>query len=53
MNKEKIYFDKIQSETGIITREIKKLVDEKKEELKGLISTEGALYIIGKELGVL
>jgi len=39
-------------ETGLTRKEIAEKVEEKQEELKGLISDEGALYIIGKELGI-
>jgi len=47
-----IYIKKIIEETGLNKKEIEDLVNEKKEELKGLISDEGALFIIAKELGV-
>lgn len=46
------YIKKIIEETGLNRKEIKNLVEEKKNELKGLISEEGALFIIAKELGV-
>jgi replication factor A1 len=46
------YINKIIEETGLTRNEIKNRVDEKKNELKGLISEEGALFIIAKELGV-
>ncbi len=54
MNEMKIesYIAKIIEETGLNRKEIQDLVNEKKEELKGLISEEGALFIIAKELGV-
>jgi len=52
MTKEEAYISKIIDETGLTRTEIQKLVDEKKEYLKGLISTEGALFIIARELGV-
>jgi len=32
--------------------EIKKLIEEKRDELSGLVSDEGAAYIVGRELGV-
>ncbi len=32
--------------------EVKKLIDEKQTELSGLVSAEGAAYIVGRELGV-
>jgi replication factor A1 len=46
------YISKIIEETGLNRKEIQDRVKEKKEELKGLISEEGALFIIAKELGV-
>ena len=46
------YINKIIEETGLTKKEIQNLVTEKKDELKGLISDEGALFIIAKELGV-
>ncbi|MBY8981703.1 MAG: DUF2240 family protein [Candidatus Lokiarchaeota archaeon] len=46
------YIRKIIEETGLHKDEIENLVKGKKEELKGLISDEGALFIIAKELGV-
>ncbi|MFX0072031.1 MAG: DUF2240 family protein, partial [Candidatus Hermodarchaeota archaeon] len=50
--KSEIYINKIIEDTGLQRKEIQKLVEEKKKELKGLISEEGALFIIAKELGV-
>ncbi|MEJ2251986.1 MAG: DUF2240 family protein [Candidatus Lokiarchaeota archaeon] len=50
--KTEIYIKRIIEETGLSKKEIEKLVNEKKTELKGLISEEGALFIIAKELGV-
>jgi replication factor A1 len=46
------YINKIIEETGLTRKEIQDKVEEKKKELKGLISEEGALFIIAKELGV-
>ena len=46
------YINKIMDETGLTPKEIQDLVNEKKSELKGLISDEGALLIIAKELMV-
>jgi replication factor A1 len=46
------YIKKIIEETGLSKNEINNRVEEKKKELKGLISDEGALFIIAKELGV-
>ena len=46
------YVQKILASTKLGETEIKKLVKEKRAELKGLISEDGALYIVAKELGV-
>jgi len=46
------YINKIIEDTGLTRKEIQDLVNKKKEELKGLISDDGALFIIAKELGV-
>lgn len=46
------YINKIVEDTGLSKKDIENLVKEKKEELKGLISEEGALFVIAKELGV-
>ena len=46
------YINKIIVETGLTRKEIETRVEEKKKELKGLISEEGALFVIAKELGV-
>ncbi|MBY9008941.1 MAG: DUF2240 family protein [Candidatus Lokiarchaeota archaeon] len=50
--KTEVYINKIIEDTGLSKKEIQSLVEEKKEELKGLISDEGALFVIAKELGV-
>ncbi len=50
--KTEAYINKIVEDTGLTRNEIKVRVEEKKNELKGLISEEGALFIIAKELGV-
>ncbi len=50
--KTEAYIRKIIENTGLERKEIEQLVEEKKTELKGLISDEGALFIIAKELGV-
>ena len=50
--KTEVYINKIIEDTGLTRKEIQNLVEEKKNELKGLISDEGALFIIAKELGV-
>ena len=52
MGKLEKFYNKIIEETGLAKEDIQKAVQEKKEELKGLISDEGALFIIGKEFGV-
>lgn len=49
--KSEAYIKKIIEITGLKEADIKKLVEEKREELKGLISEAGALFIIAKELG--
>ena len=43
---------KILANTKLDKTEIKKLVEKKRAELMGLISEEGALYVVAKELGV-
>ena len=50
--KTEVYINKIIEDTGLTRKEIQNLVGDKKNELKGLISEEGALFIIAKELGV-
>ncbi len=50
--KTEVYINKIIEDTGLTRKEIQNLVEDKKNELKGLISDEGALFIIAKELGV-
>ena len=50
--KTEAYINKIIEETGLNRGEINALIEEKKNDLKGLISEEGALFIIAKELGV-
>ncbi len=46
------YINKIMDETGLSRKDIQDLVDEKKTELKGLITDDGALLLIAKELKV-
>lgn len=46
------YISKILENTGLTRKEIQDMVEDKKKELKGLISEEGALFIIARELGV-
>ena len=43
---------KICEHTKLKEGEVRKLVEEKMEELSGLVSEEGAAYIVGRELGV-
>ena len=47
--KTEAYINKIIEDTGLSKKEIQTLVEEKKEELKGLISDEGALFVIAKD----
>ncbi len=46
------YKEAIVNETGLTIMEINERVEQKKVELKGLVSDEGALFIIAKELGL-
>ena len=46
------YIKKIIIETGLNRKEIKSMVKEKIKRFKGLISEEGALCVVAKELGV-
>lgn len=41
----------ISEQTGAKPGEIKKFIEEKQDELSGLVSEEGAAYIVGRELG--
>ncbi|MBI4163856.1 MAG: hypothetical protein HY512_03260 [Candidatus Aenigmarchaeota archaeon] len=43
---------KISKASGVKVEEVEKRVQEKQDELSGLISKEGAAYIVGRELGV-
>ncbi|MBI4014746.1 MAG: DUF2240 family protein [Candidatus Aenigmarchaeota archaeon] len=43
---------KISAESGLSEEEIQQKVQEKQEELSGLISEDGAVYIVAKELGI-
>jgi replication factor A1 len=52
MSKTEIYIKKIIEETGLSKKDIQERLEEKKEELKGLITDKGALFVIAKELGV-
>ncbi|MFH1978744.1 MAG: OB-fold nucleic acid binding domain-containing protein [Candidatus Aenigmatarchaeota archaeon] len=44
--------EKIIKESKNSKEEIKKMIEEKQDELSGLVSEEGAAYIIGRELGI-
>ncbi len=44
--------EEIERKSGSSKEEIKKMIEEKQDELSGLISPEGAAYIVGNELGV-
>ncbi len=46
------WIDRIVEESGKTKEEIEKLIDEKLEEFGGMVSREGAIIIVGKELGV-
>jgi len=50
--KSEAYINKIIESTGLTRKEIQNMVEDKKKELKGLISEEGALFVIARELGV-
>lgn len=52
MSETEFYIKKIIEETGLSKKEIQDRLEEKKEELKGLITDKGALIVIAKELGV-
>jgi len=52
MSENEEYINKIIQKTGLSKKEIQKRMEEKKLALKGLISDEGALFIVAKELGV-
>lgn len=43
---------KISSESGLHEQEVMDKIEEKRAELSGLISEEGAAYIVAKELGI-
>jgi len=42
----------ISEKSGTAVEELKKLIEEKKDELSGLVSEEGAMHIVARELGV-
>jgi replication factor A1 len=43
---------RISSESGMSEQQVHEKIDEKRDELSGLISEEGAAYIVAKELGI-
>ena len=43
---------KVVENSGKSTNEINKLISEKQDELSGLVSAEGAAYIVARELGI-
>ncbi len=44
--------EKIIAEKQMERTELEKLIEEKQDELSGLVSKEGAAYIVGRELGI-
>lgn len=44
--------EKVAESSGRKPEDIKKLIEEKQDELSGLVSEEGAAYIVARELGV-
>jgi len=44
--------ERISKGSGRSPEEVKKLIEEKQDELSGLVSAEGAAYIVGRELGL-
>ncbi len=50
--KTEAYINKILKETNLEREQIQEMVEKKREELKGLISEEGALFVLAKELNV-
>ncbi|MEM5812209.1 MAG: DUF2240 family protein [Candidatus Aenigmatarchaeota archaeon] len=44
--------EKICEHTGMTQKKVLQLIDEKEEELSGLVSREGAAYIVARELGI-
>lgn len=52
MNVKEKYYKAIMEQCGCTRKEIDELVKGKREELKGLISEEGALFVISKEYGI-
>lgn len=52
MDSIKKLIETISKESGKPAKEVETLIEGKKEELSGLVSEEGAAYIVGRELGV-
>lgn len=46
------WIERIVKESGKSKQEIEKLIEEKLEEFGGMVSREGAIIIVGKELGI-
>src|SRR3989338_4931839 len=44
--------ERISRDSGLERVKIEKLIEEKQDELSGLVSKEGAAYIVGRELGI-
>jgi replication factor A1 len=44
--------EKICEHTGMTQKKVMQLIDEKEDELSGLVSREGAAYIVARELGI-
>jgi len=44
--------EKVSLHSGLSKKEVERLVNEKQQELSGLVSKEGAAYIVGRELGI-
>ena len=44
--------EKIVAEKAMERADLEKLIEEKQDELSGLVSKEGAAYIVGRELGI-
>jgi len=44
--------ERISRDSGLERVKVEKLIEEKQDELSGLVSKEGAAYIVGRELGI-
>ncbi len=49
---EKLTEELMSTRSGLSIDDVKKRIDEKEKEFEGLVSKEGAMYIISKELGI-